>query len=120
MGKLRTLWTLILLAACAALAYQGYQNSRIPHPVDAQAEAVACEDLQACKGPTAQWSSIDASPFARMYFLDSSTGPITIECRWSAVLLGEVTCRADREEIVPTVQEKPERLPHETQRGVKK
>jgi hypothetical protein len=120
MGKLRTLWSLILLAACVGLAYQGFQNTRIPHPVDAKAEAVACVEMEACGGPSANWTGLDASPFARIYHLDAGSGPVTIECRWATLMFGEVTCRGEREEVTQEVDETPVRRPHELKRGVKK
>jgi len=117
MGTLRSVWTVGLLLACAGLAYQGWRNSRIPHPVDARAEAIACEEHHVCRNGTARWSAIDASPFARTYVVDVGTGPVSIECRWSMVLLGDVGCHATREEIPVAVDHDPERLPHEIQRG---
>ena len=120
MGKLRTLWSLILLGACVGLAYQGFQTTRIPHPADAKAEEVACQQMEACGGPTANWVGLDTSPFARIYTLDSSGGPVTIECRWATVMFGEVTCRGEREEIPEYVDDKPVQRPHELKRGVKK
>ena len=118
MGKFRSVWTVVLLAACVGGAYQGYQNTRIPHPVDATAQTIACDELRACGGDEAHWTAIDTSPFVRTYSLDAGRGPITIECRWSAVLFGEVTCRADREELAPSVEEKAVPRPHEPKRGV--
>lgn len=117
MGKLRSVWTAILLAACAGLAYQGYQNTRIPHPVDEAAEAVACDELQVCDGAEARWSNIDTSPFVRTYSLDAGRGAVTIECRWATLMFGEVTCRAEREQLAPKVEEKAVQRPHETRRG---
>lgn len=117
MGKLRTLWTLVLLVGCGGLAYKGWQNSRIPHAVDAQAESIACDQLQACTGGAARWTALDASPFARIYTLDAGSETVTIECRWSMVLLGEVTCRANREEIAAPAEKRTGPRPHELGRG---
>lgn len=120
MSKLRTVWSLVLLGACVGLAYKGFENTRIPHPVDAHAEAVACEEMQACAGPTANWVALDASPFARIYTLDVGSGRVTIECRWAAVMFGEVTCRGEREPLLEPVDDKPVQRPHELERGMKK
>ncbi|MCR9166114.1 MAG: hypothetical protein ACE37F_21735 [Nannocystaceae bacterium] len=119
MGKLRSLWSLILFGTCAGLAYQGFQNTRIPHPADAKAQEVACEDMLACGGPTANWTGLDTSPFARIYTLESGSGPVTIECRWAMVMFGAVTCTGAREEVAPHVDDTPARRPHELGRGVK-
>ncbi|MBV1860834.1 MAG: hypothetical protein KUG77_20635 [Nannocystaceae bacterium] len=117
MGKLGKLWPPILLVVCGWLAYQGWANSRVPHPVDLQAEAIACDELDACGGDEANWSELDASPFVRTYRIDSGSGPVTIECRWSNILFGAVTCLADREDIADLVKETPDQRPHELRRG---
>ncbi len=120
MGRLGKLWTPLLLAVCAGVGYQGWLNSRIPHPVDAQAETIACEELDVCGGALADWSEINASPFVRTYRIDSGSGLVTLECRWSAVMFGTVTCSADREAIVDPVDETPGQRPHELRRGNRK
>ncbi len=117
MGRLRTLWSVVLLGGCAGLAYQGWQNSRVPHPADAEAEAMACGSLDACGGPEADWASLETSPFSRRYRLETKRGPLSIECRWSAVLFGSLRCVADREATPEPVSEQPARRPHEQGRG---
>ncbi|MGH1342142.1 MAG: hypothetical protein ACRBN8_11350 [Nannocystales bacterium] len=117
MGTLGKLWPLVLFASCCGLAYQGWANSQTPHPVDAQAEAIACEELDACGGSAANWSELETSPFVRIYRIDSGSGPVTIECRWSAVMFGTISCLADRESIADVPKEKPDQRPHELRRG---
>lgn len=118
MGKLGKLWPWVLLAVCGGAAYQAWVNTRIPHPADAQAEAIACDELHVCGGAEADWSELDASPFVRTYRIDSGSGPVTIECRWSNVLFGTVTCFSDREDIAELVDEEPGQRPHELRRGL--
>ncbi len=117
MGTLGKLWPLVLLAACGGLAYQGWANTQIPHPADAQAEAIACDELDVCRGAEANWSALETSPFVRTYRIDSGSGLVTIECRWSSLLFGDVTCGADREDVAEVVDETPGQRPHELRRG---
>jgi len=117
MGTLGKLWPLVLLAACGGLAYQGWDNSQIPHAADEQAEAIACDELDVCGGSEADWSELETSPFVRTYRIDSGSGPVTIECRWSAVVFGTISCLADREGVADVVQETPDQRPHEQRRG---
>ncbi len=117
MGKMRTVWSVVVLVVCVGLAYQGWQNTRIPHRADTEAEAIACDRLRACGGSEAAWTAIETSPFSRRYHLDTSRGPMTVECRWSAVLVGELSCVADREEVVEQFDEKATPRPHELGRG---
>lgn len=117
MGTLGKLWPPILLAVCGGVAYQGWANSQIPHAVDAQAEAIACDEMNLCRGSGADWAGLEASPFVRTYRIDSGGGLVTIECRWSSLLFGEVTCAADREDVAEVVDETPGQRPHELRRG---
>lgn len=117
MGKMRTFWSAVVLLLCGGLAYQGWQNTRIPHRADAEADTIACDRLRACGGFEAAWTAVEVSPFSRRYHLDTSSGPVTVECRWSAVLFGEISCVADREEVAEQVEETAKPRPHELGRG---
>ncbi len=114
---MRKLGGFVMLLVCTGLTYQGLQNVKTPHPVDDEAARIACSELRVCAGDTPAWERVETTPFVRIYHIDAGRGAVTIECRWSAVLFGDVDCRADREELDPSVPEKPKRLPHELQRG---
>jgi hypothetical protein len=114
---MRRVGTVIVVLVCGGAAYQGWLNSQIPHDVDAKAAEVACEELRVCDGAEPRWASIDAGPFLRTYRIDEGRGAVTLECRWASLMVGAVTCTAQRERVRGEVSETPTRRPHELHRG---
>lgn len=114
---MRKLGAVLLLVLGAGLAFQAYDNAESPHPVDAQAEAVVCGEMQLCQ--VATWASVDTTPFVRRYTLDAEQGRgiVHVECRWAAILFGKVTCHATREDVLGQVPNDDGPAPHELQRG---
>lgn len=60
---------------------------------------------------------MDLSPFARTYEIDAGRGAVTITCRWSALLVGALSCSAEREGLEPLDPGTAKRRPHELGRG---
>lgn len=106
----RALTVAILGGVCAYAAYAGWAHTRPTHPVDAQAEQIACEELSTCG--SSSWS-LDASPFERRYAFETSQGPVSVSCRWTWLLWGEVRCEGHRSPGPGVVPKAPERYPHE-------
>lgn len=114
---MRKLGAVLLVAISLGLGYLAYQNTRTPHPVDAQAEGLACDDLAVCDGDTVIWTRLEATPFVRRYGVDDGRGAVTIECRWSLILFGDVNCTADRQAVPKHVPDRDGPAPHELRRG---
>ncbi len=114
---MRKVWVVVVSALCAVTLIRGYDNAQNPHPVDDVAQAIVCGELGVCGGDDASWSAVETSPFQRTYRLDAGRGAVEVRCRWSAVLWGSVSCKADREAVPEIVPPTPEQRPHAIKRS---
>jgi hypothetical protein len=90
---MRWVGVVVFLLVAAGLGFKAYQNSRVPHPADQIARDVACKEISTCVRPAP--SRIDTSGFVREYEFEVSDGEVVVECRWSALLFGQVKCKGD-------------------------
>lgn len=108
----------IALAALALVAYQGWRNASVPHRVDAQAASIACGQMAACSNLEITPTRVESGPFSRTYGFQTGDGEVVVTCRWPYLLWGEPECAAERAGGKPSAPKKPQRYPHQQDRGV--
>lgn len=89
----------ILLVACLAAAYLGWDTSRENPAVEIQSKTAACGPLTGCMVEAERPFRVERNAFRHRYDWKTSLGAAIVECRREKVWLGEWKCHVDREAV---------------------
>lgn len=85
-----------LLAVCAFLTYQSYENSRQRPETEELAKRIACDVDSQCilQSDRARFTRTD--PIRRRYQFQSSVGPLLVTCKREMLWLGAWGCTSEK------------------------
>ena len=114
---MRKIGAVVAVVLLLGVGVQAYLNTVEEHPVDQQAQQIACQQVGTCAEGEYEGFAKKRTPFQRTYTWQTSRGTVEVRCRWPYVLWGDPECKAEVEGVPKVVPPAGGHRPHETPRA---